>query len=230
VTPGNRRWVGWALASSGLAVTLVLCIAYVDEPLARWTATLDPTLRTACARLTVLGDSKWYLMPLGVATPLLYLASRAARDDDAATRWRHVMWAAAFLFLAIALSGLTADLLKILFGRPRPPLFLSEQYPGWQPFSLKAKFHSFPSGHANTVFALAAALGCLLPSARWPLFGFAIAIAATRIVIDAHYLADTIAGAALAFVTTALLRELFARRGLLFARAGALPRRPAGST
>jgi membrane-associated phospholipid phosphatase len=217
----TRRMSIRALASLALVAVLLISIRYLDRPLAVWAAGLDPLLRAACARLTLLGDSKWYLVPLALATPALYLASRQSRDAERSAYWRGLMWAAIFVFLAIALSGIAADLLKILFGRARPPLALGTADPGWQPFSLKAKFHSFPSGHANTVFALAAALGMLWRRLRWTIFAFAVLIAATRIIVGAHYLADTIAGAALALGITAWLREGFRRRGLLFTRAGA---------
>jgi membrane-associated phospholipid phosphatase len=215
MTTQSRLRPGWAVGFAAFVLSIVLSILFVDAPLARWTATLDPTLRAICARLTTLGDSKWYLVPLGIAVPALYFASRNAATSDAAARLRLFMRAAAFIFLAIALSGLAADLLKIFFGRARPPLLLGGQEGAWRPFSLKAKFHSFPSGHADTVFALAAALGLFLPRLRSAFFAYALVIAATRVAIDAHYLADVVAGGAFGIVSTYFLRDAALRRGLL---------------
>jgi membrane-associated phospholipid phosphatase len=45
---------------------------------------------------------------------------------------------------------------------------------------------------------------------------FAIAVAASRVILQVHYLSDVIGGALVALVTVNALCALFARRGLLF--------------
>jgi undecaprenyl-diphosphatase len=79
---------------------------------------------------------------------------------------------------------------------------------------------SFPSGHASTVFAVAAVLGILIPLLRWPLLAVATGLALTRVVVRAHFLSDVIAGAAIGIATAWWLRAAFARRGWAFVWTG----------
>jgi undecaprenyl-diphosphatase len=93
-------------------------------------------------------------------------------------------------------------------------------------FALKATFASFPSGHTITAFATCLALGYFIPRLRWPLLLLACLVGVSRVVISAHYASDVVAGAAIGFGTTYLLRRAFARRGLVFKRSprGLVPR------
>lgn len=211
-TVSLKRWAWTSLAVLG---AIALSIAYLDRPIAYWVHDLDPAFVELCLRITSLGESAWYLVPLGVAIPVLYLAGARTRDPARAAMLRRLLWTALFVFLAIALSGLLTDLLKILFGRARPALLLREGYYGWQPFALKGKLHAFPSGHANTITALALALGLLWPRLMKPLLLLAGLVMLTRVAVGAHYLSDVIAGAAIAAVTTPWLHHAFARRRLL---------------
>ncbi len=207
-----RRWSWACLAVLG---AIALSIAYLDRPIAYWARDLDPAIVGLCLRITGLGEAVWYLVPLGVAIPALYVASARTRDPARAARLRRLLWAAVFVFLAIALSGLLTDLLKLLFGRARPVLLMREGYAGWQPFALKGKLHAFPSGHANTVTALALAVGLLWPRLMKLVLLLATAVVLTRVAVGAHYLSDVIAGAGIAVVTTLWLHHAFARRRLL---------------
>ena len=63
--------------------------------------------------------------------------------------------------------------------------------------SFAADIDSFPSGHATSVFAVAAVFATYYPRLRWPLYGLAAAIALGRVYLERHYLSDIIAGAAL---------------------------------
>lgn len=210
--------IRWLWLGSATLAAILFSIAYLDRPLAQLANHLDPVIHVFCERITVLGDSAWYLIPLGVAIPMLFALQWREQDAARAAQLRRLCWIALFLFVAIALSGLVADLLKILFGRARPVLLLREDDFGWHPLSLKTKLHSFPSGHANTVIALALALGFIWPRALKLLLIAAALVALTRIAVDAHYLSDVIAGTALAVATTLWLRAFFARHGWLFER------------
>ena len=204
-----------AWASLAVLGAIALSIPYLDRPIAYRARDLDPAIVELCLRITSLGEAAWYLVPLGVAIPALYLAGARTRDPARAAMLRRLLWAALFVFLAIALSGLLTDLLKFLFGRARPVLLLREGYSGWQPFALKGKLHAFPSGHATTVAALALALGLLWPRLMQPLLLLAGFVMLTRVAVGAHYLSDVIAGSALGVATTLWLHRAFARRRLL---------------
>ena len=82
-------------------------------------------------------------------------------------------------------------------------------------------FHSFPSGHTNTAFALAIAVSFLIPRWRGGLLAVASVVGFSRVAVNAHFLTDVIGGAALAVLTTWWLRQGFAAYGLVFTKDGA---------
>jgi undecaprenyl-diphosphatase len=55
-------------------------------------------------------------------------------------------------------------------------------------------FHSFPSGHTATSFALAAFLGVIFPKARPYLYVVSILVALGRVIGAAHHVSDVLAG------------------------------------
>ena len=61
-----------------------------------------------------------------------------------------------------------------------------------------------------------AAFGCLWPRARTVLLIYAVLIAASRIVVRAHYPTDVAAGALVRIVGVMLVRRWFALQGLGF--------------
>lgn len=85
--------------------------------------------------------------------------------------------------LTAALGGaILSSLFKAVFDRPRPDGGTS---------------HSFPSGHATVVFAIAFVLARRFPRFRFAAYFGAAAIAATRVLLNKHYPSDVLAGAAL---------------------------------
>jgi membrane-associated phospholipid phosphatase len=80
---------------------------------------------------------------------------------------------------------------KLLAGRRRPKLR------GLPPLAGAPSSLSFPSAHATSSFAAAAAYGRVDPRTHVPLYGLALAICATRPYLGLHYPSDVLAGAAL---------------------------------
>jgi decaprenylphosphoryl-5-phosphoribose phosphatase len=78
---------------------------------------------------------------------------------------------------------------KLVVGRRRPDL------PGLPPLVRTISSRSYPSAHATTSFAGAAALSRALPGA--PLYALAGAMAFTRPYLGVHYPSDVAAGAVL---------------------------------
>ena len=142
----------------------------------------------------------------------LWLAGRLA-DGRWAARLKSAALVSLFLFLSIAVSGLITDLLKFVFGRARPKLLFANETFGFDWWGTKADFWSFPSGHATTAVAIAAALYCLWPRFLPLYVGFAALIGVSRVVIGAHYVSDVIAATFIATASTYWLRRLFERRG-----------------
>ena len=78
---------------------------------------------------------------------------------------------------------------KLIVGRRRPEL------PDLPPLVHTISSRSYPSAHATTSFAGAAALSRALPAA--PLYALAVAMAFTRPYLGVHYPSDVVAGALL---------------------------------
>lgn len=200
MTRHNRYIV---IGSALLTILLTISYALIDRQLTLFCQDLNPELVQVFQWITKLGKSTWYLVGFAV---LFVFFKYYRRRPIAANR-------ALFLFAAVAVSGLTTDLIKPLVGRLRPKLLFEANLFGFEPFRIGYEYNSFPSGHATTVFALAASLALVYPRWRLPLFGFAAVIGLSRIIVGAHYLSDVMAGAYVGIMTVFLLVLLCRRRG-----------------
>ncbi len=113
---------------------------------------------------------------------------------------------------SIVLSGAITQVLKMLIGRPRPYALGDSRYANMtsdtlQWFSMNKDFASFPSGHTTAVFSLAWFVITQLPGrrSRIAVFAIAVVVAFTRVALAKHYLADTIAGAAIGILVSQAL-------------------------
>jgi undecaprenyl-diphosphatase len=105
---------------------------------------------------------------------------------------------AATLSFAVA-SGLNV-LMKDLVDRSRPPGEMGLDAAVGVPGS-----PSFPSGHAMTAFAVAAAIALLAPRLRWAVLAVAGVIAVSRAYLGVHFWLDVLAGAAFGMAIGALI-------------------------
>ena len=207
--PGSLRLPAAALLAACVAVTAVLGIRIVSGGLTRrLDSAFDPRIQTALSRFPSLLN--WLpdfgtLGPVTLMTMALILASLVSR------RWTGAVLAAVAVPVA---TGLTEYVLK--------------------PYVGKAIGQAFPSGHATSMFALAAICAVLLvhpprrqvPAAIRLLLVFmalllAAAVAAAMIAIGAHQFTDAVGGAA---VGTAVVLACALTLDLVASR---LPREPA---
>ena len=93
---------------------------------------------------------------------------------------------------AVVSSRLIVEILKHLFGRPRPALFDSEGFRIGPTFT--SGYDAFPSGHAGSSFAFAYILSKLFPKKGYIFYGGAIIISFSRVYLDVHYASDIYAG------------------------------------
>ena len=194
----------WFILSGG-AMAAALPTGYLDIPV--WLAALTGV---GCTGLTVWG--------------ILLLCRGADRNT--------VLRVAAVFLLVIFADILVVNLIKIPWGRARMRLVASDArayfMPWWQPGTelrdtlvaagiAAEEFKSFPSGHSANSSSLM--LLSLLPMLRpqWNCrktalfcagFGWALAVAVSRIVMGAHYLSDTAVGLAVGLAALVIICRL----------------------
>jgi undecaprenyl-diphosphatase len=111
---------------------------------------------------------------------------------DASRRCRPPLAALCATVAAVA-AELLVVVLKLLTDRARPPL----ADPAIESLVALPDSASFPSGHAATAFAAAAAVGVLHPRFRLPLLAAAGMVALSRVYLGVHYWSDVLVGSLL---------------------------------
>jgi membrane-associated phospholipid phosphatase len=166
--------------------------------------------------ITDFGKDSYVLTALGAALVVMVLAFPLKRG---ASRGRLLRLAGhvAYLFLAVALPVAFTELTKNVVGRGRPFVGGKANPFNFQPFHGAEPYFSFPSAHSVTAFALAFGIAAIWPKARIPIFIYALAIAASRLVMLAHHPSDVVGGAVVGLVGALAVRYWFAARDLGFA-------------
>lgn len=210
--PAERRLL--ALVMAGLLFLGVFAYAWLDRSLAEAFRGLDGTgVHAFFEQVTQLGVSTGWLLGSFALFVGGWWASARATEEALRRRWADWSVRGLFVFACVAVPGLLTNLLKILFGRSRPKLLFAEGDYGFHFFRFEADYWSFPSGHTTAAAGLAMAIILMRPR-LWPLgLAFAALVAASRVVLDRHYLSDTVFSALLAVAMALALRAVFAERG-----------------
>ncbi|MGE4233934.1 MAG: phosphatase PAP2 family protein [Bacteriovoracia bacterium] len=189
-----------------LVFVLSLLVTLIDHPISQFFHESLRSLDALLQAVTWLGDGR-VLVPLCIFLGVFQILRRKN-----------------YLFglqgiLGFLLSGAAVQSLKMVFGRPRPYAFgdmryTPEQLASFHWFSLNKDFASFPSGHATAVFSVAWVLAAHTNNKKLKYFILftAIAVCFTRVALAKHYLADTIAGAALGILCSQGIMDLFSRK------------------
>ena len=166
--------------------------------------------------LTDFGKSAYVLWTLFTLMAVVLIASAAMRGT-ARSLLLGVGTRLQFLFLAVLTPVLVGEVLKWAVGRGRPFVGGEANAFNFSHFAGSEAFASFPSGHANTAFALAFAVSALWPQTRLVMLAYALVICATRLVLLAHHPSDVVAGALVGVIGAMVVRYWFAARRLGFA-------------
>jgi membrane-associated phospholipid phosphatase len=187
-------------------VTIAFCLAcyeFLDRPAALFFATVGRTTEYVFEPITLLGLSTPYL----AAAFAGFVYFRFIKKNAVLAN------ASAFLFAAIALSGLANDLIKVLVGRSRPCLLITQGIYGFKPFADQYYYASFPSGHANTIAALCYGFWVATGRFKYTWLIIALAVMASRVAVGAHFPGDVIFGACLGVIVTKLIAAGFEKKG-----------------
>jgi membrane-associated phospholipid phosphatase len=179
-----------------IAWMIALAAAFLlDRPVAQWVhdhQPVDKHVRMTSEIIGVLKRPGDFRFVLFVAIALGFFHYRR--------------WAAALCLVASSLAvGAVYSLVKWVVGRHRPVIevapFRFHPFAQGFPGIWREKALCFPSGHSMLAFASATCLAMLLP--RWRIFFFAIALitAVERVIENAHYLSDVVAGAGVGILT-----------------------------
>jgi membrane-associated phospholipid phosphatase len=205
----RRLKIQGALAICAVALSMLL----LDAPAHEFASGLPAWLIDDAYEITDFGRSGWILVPLGVLILMIALFASRALEPLSRALLAAVVVRLGFIFIAVALPGIVSTVAKRWIGRVRPSAAGPFAY---VPFSWRPDYASFPSGHATTAFAALVAFGLVFPRVRPVLWLYALLVAASRVVVSAHYSSDVIAGAAFGAFGALLVRDWFAARRLGF--------------
>ena len=189
ITPASPRQIWIALIVT--AVIALIAAFLLDQATANWITThSSPELKRMMRIVSRVGDWPAHAIAgaIGFAIALV-MGSKA---------WMRIFLA---MLIALALAGVTTRVIKIATGRARPSVKTEARWNGPQ---LSSKYHAFPSGHTASSTAFFVALFLARKKIGGPLLLIPILIAASRMILGAHYLSD-VTFAAIIGVFSALL-------------------------
>lgn len=185
--PAGPLWLALLLALAGVGALAV------DLPVTSWLLHHDPP--GLLAKLATLSEAFGH----GAGVAMLLVAIYVL---DPARRVNLPRVAAASLG-----AGLAANVLKLLLGRMRPHHLpegfnfagsVFDTFGSWLPLAGGGSgAQSFPSAHSATAAGLAVVLAHFYPRGRWLFAALAALVVLQRLLAGAHYLSDTLLGAAL---------------------------------
>lgn len=181
-----------------MSIIYILLYNYVDQKLALYLSThIDSKTVDLSTALSLIATPKlWTLIGLiGFAVFwVLYHQNRLF------TLRKSILYISSSIILAQTIG----TFIKYMLGRARPILFLQEHFYGFHPFTFDRFYHSTPSGHSLSIFAVACMTYLLFRRLGWLAFLVAIMVAVTRVILNEHFLSDVVLGAYLGGLSAVL--------------------------
>ncbi|MBK9034298.1 MAG: phosphatase PAP2 family protein [Myxococcales bacterium] len=189
----------------GLAAATALAIVALDQPVARYLATIEPLPQwqaclAALDRATGLTWWKWLPTAVIVGAAALALIAPPLR--------RHARGLGLLALVHVA-TKLTLLELKPGLGRLRPSAWLAR---GGDDTFWYAGGIAFPSGHTGHYLSIALPLAVAWPRVGVPLLAVPVFASASRLATNAHFVGDVVGGAALVVTYTWLAAALLGYR------------------
>ena len=175
ITPASPRKIWIALVVT--AVIALIAAFLLDQATANWIAThSSPELKRVMRIVSRVGDWPAHMIAGAIGLAVAFTVGSKV--------WMRIFLA---MLIALALAGVTTRAIKIATGRARPSVKTEAQWNGPQ---FRSKFHAFPSGHTASSTAFFVALFLARKKIGRPLLLIPILIAASRMILGAHYLSD----------------------------------------
>ncbi len=196
-----RYVVACALA---FLVILIWQARVFDEPAALAAAQLrstSPSVVELARRFSYFGDFLGFNVCVFVALQVVGWSLRS----------RRLVRLAVASLLCACFSGLAANVVRSVVGRPRPSAHLADGFYGP---SLKGDMHSLPSAHTATAFGAAMPVLLSEPLIGAPMVAFAGCVGWSRIELERHHLTDVLLSVGLATLFSLPLSQ-WALRGLV---------------
>lgn len=210
-----------ALAFYALLAIIPVSMIWIDRALALYLHdNLPAGLFDFFKLITDIGKGNGWYMGAGIALAIGLAGGRLAGVSALGAACNRLWRSALYLLGALLVSGIFVPVGKILIGRLRPKFLFNEGLYGLHPFTFDLGSVSFPSGHAQTIFAVMTALWVLYPR-PWPIYAaVAVAVALSRVFTGVHFFADVLAGAFIGVAGSLLLQRWLERRGIVVRLSG----------
>ena len=188
------------ILSLGLLITNAFDIEFYNYSLYLKNSFQQTYLKEFFQSITVLGDSLWYFLISIACIAIHYFFKKSNILNKLSYQFEKIHYYNLLLFSSVLNSGVLAQLIKHMLGRPRPNVVDVNNDVYFNFFTFDSSFHSFPSGHASTIFAVALVFSLIAPKLKIFFFILAIVIAFSRIVVGAHFITDVVAGIFVALI------------------------------
>jgi membrane-associated phospholipid phosphatase len=193
---------------AGLAVVAIALVimATIDKPVVLYLkAVVTGDTMALWQTISKLGDATPYvILALAVLGAARYLQRCAAHVSTMRVLGK-VQRYCVLLLASLALSGAILNLAKIAIGRLRPRFLFEETVAGFRPFNLDTGDNSFPSGHSQVIWVLAAVLCMAFPRHALAFITLATTVALSRVIITVHFPSDVLVGSYLGIASVLLL-------------------------
>ena len=216
------RWTGWdrlghsgrVLQAGGIVAALALvCMAAVDKPLARYMhGRVSGDANAIWAEITRLGDATGYVVAALAVLAVSGAGRKVLAPSALRTRVINAGRYALLMLVALAVSGAIVNVAKPVLGRLRPEYLFESGRAGFVFWHFDFGANTFPSGHAQAIFAVATVLCLAWPRWRIALMTLAATVAASRVILSTHFLSDVLVGAYLGAASVLLLEPVILRR------------------
>ena len=204
--PAGRGTSRAQVARWGAAAIVVLVVAHVLDGPAR---SVLPDARAESRDWHRLARVMGYVPTWALAAAALVLNDRS-RHRDARGRW---LLRGAYVLGAAAAGGAAAEVGKLLVRRLRPGAEMVYEFRPFAEDLWSTSGIGMPSSHTAVAFAAAGALTRLFPASTVVWVLLAAACGWTRLLDDAHYLSDVVAGAMLGWLMAQAVALLGPRQG-----------------